>query len=393
MGVERVQFSRPLLGKKELSAAGRAILSGWVTQGPKVKEFEDAFAAYTNAKYACAVSNGSAALHLALLAIGVAPGSAVITVSHSFIATANSIRNCGAKPIFIDIDLDTYNMSPKSLEKCLLKDCRLVKGELRHKLGRVAAILPVHQMGIPCDLGSILALARRFGIPVVEDAACAIGSEIKIAGKWGRIGKPHGDIACFSFHPRKIITTGEGGMITANNRAYDNKFRLLRHHGMNITDRQRHSMKKVIFEKYSISGYNYRLSDIQAAIGIEQLNRLPELLKERREIVQLYQTGLKDIKGIELPSISYRCRPNWQSYPIRLSANLMPWRNRIMQRLLDAGISTRRGIMNAHQEKPYLSGLRLPNSELARDSVILLPIFNGLKKRQIAKVINFFRNA
>ena len=393
MGVELIQFSRPLLGKKELSAAGRAILSGWVTQGPKVEEFENAFAAYTGAKYACAVSSCTAALHLALLAVGVGRGDAVITVSHSFIATANSIRNCGAEPIFIDVDLETYNMSPQALENCLLKDCKFSKGGLRHKLGRVSAILPVHQMGTPCDLEPILALARRFRVPVVEDAACAIGSEIKITGKWERIGKPHGDMACFSFHPRKIITTGEGGMITANNRAYDNKFRLLRHHGMSVTDRQRHSMKKIIFEKYSISGYNYRLSDIQAAIGIEQLKRLPQLLKERREIVRVYEAGLRDIKGIQLPSISYWCKPNWQSYPIRLSVNLMPWRNRFMQRLLDIGISTRRGIMNAHQEKPYLSGLRLPNSELARDSVILLPLFNGIKKRNIEKVINFFRNA
>ena len=391
MGVEMIQFSRPLLGQKEVAAVREAILSGWVTQGPKVNEFEGAFAAYTGAKYSCAVSNCTAALHLALLAVGVGSGDAVITVSHSFIATANSIRNCGAEPVFIDIDLDTYNMSPQALEKCLLKDCKFRNKELKHELGRIAAILLVHQMGMPCDLEAILALARRFSIPVVEDAACAIGSEIKINGRWDKIGKPHGDIACFSFHPRKVITTGEGGMITTNNRVYSDKFRLLRHHGMSVTDRQRHLMKKVFFEKYLMVGYNYRLSDIQAAIGIEQLKRLPELLKERRKIARLYEKELKSLKGVETPYVAQHCNPNWQSYPVRLSGILSRRRNKLMQLLLDKGISTRRGIMNAHQEKPYLSSLRLPFSELARDSVMLLPFYNTLRESLIVRVVKAIR--
>mgnify|MGYP001564946553 CR=1 FL=1 len=151
-----IAFSRPFLGKKEVTAAKDVILSGWVTQGPKVKKFEEAFASYVGSKYACAVSSCTAALHLALLAVGVGPGDAVITVSHSFIATANSIRNCGAEPVFVDIDLDTYNMSAEALEGCLIEDCRIRSGKLNHKLGRVAAILPVHQMGMPCDLKAIL---------------------------------------------------------------------------------------------------------------------------------------------------------------------------------------------------------------------------------------------
>ena len=196
-----IPVAKPYLGKEEARAAREAILSGWVSQGPKVKQFEEDFASYTGAKYACAVSSCTAALHMALLTVGVKPGDAVITVSHSFIATANSIRHCSAEPVFVDIDPDTFNMSISHLESYLQKDCKSRGGRLFHKLGRIAAIMPVHQMGMPCDLSSILRLARKYDLPVVEDAACAVGSRIRFNGKWERIGRPHGDIACFSFHP------------------------------------------------------------------------------------------------------------------------------------------------------------------------------------------------
>ncbi|MFC1620972.1 DegT/DnrJ/EryC1/StrS family aminotransferase [Candidatus Omnitrophota bacterium] len=380
-----IDFAKPFLGEEEAAAARETILSAWVTQGPKVKEFEETFASYVGSKYACAVSSCTSALHLALIAAGVKPGDAVITVSHSFIATANSIRHCNAEPVFVDIDIDTFNMSPASLEKCLRENCGT---------RNVAAIMPVHQMGMPCDLKPILALACKFNLPVIEDAACAAGSEISIDNKktLEKIGRPHGDIACFSFHPRKVITTGEGGMITTNNPDYDKKIRLLRHHGMNISDLLRHSAKKVIFEEYITPGYNYRMSDIQAAIGIVQLKRLPEILSKRKELANLYAEGLKDVSWLKLPHEPLYCRTNWQSYPARLLDNSPMKRDKLMQYLLDAGISTRRGIMNIHQEPAYASNITLHNSELARDTVILLPLFYEIKYEQVEKIIDVIKN-
>src|SRR5262245_15796360 len=200
-----IPIVRPVMDECEANAARRAILSGWTTQGPEVAAFEQEFARFVGAPHACAVSNCTTALHLALLAVGVQPGDEVITVSNSIIATANAIHYCGATPVFIDIETDTYNFDPAQLEAALSP--------------RTRAILCVHQMGMPCNLAAILPIARRRSIAVVEDAACAIGSEILWQDRWERIGRPHGDIACFSFHPRKIMTTGDGGMITTQNAA------------------------------------------------------------------------------------------------------------------------------------------------------------------------------
>lgn len=407
-----IPLSRPFFDGSESREVKKVISSGWVTQGPRVKEFEDKFCKYVNSGYACAVSNCSAALHLALLAVGVKPGDAVITVSHSFIATANSIRHCGAEPVFVDVELDTFNMSVSCLEKILNEDCEAQDGQLYYKeksqiissesplkylnptrLGRVAAIMPVHQMGMPSDLGAILPLAAKFNLPVVEDAACAIGSEIKIGPKWEKIGKPHGDIACFSFHPRKLITTGEGGMLTTNNPDYDKKVRLLRHQGMSMSDMVRHHSKKILFEKYLTTGYNYRLTDIQAAIGIVQLKKLSKLISERKKIAGFYQERLKNIPWLKLPQEPDYCRCNWQSYPVRVLEDAPLSHNELMQYLFKNGISIRPGIMNAHEEKIYMLNISLKNSELARDSVILLPIFNRIKRRQLEKIVKFIKNA
>lgn len=390
-----IPIAKPLLDRQEVRAVKNVILSGWVSQGPKVKQFEGVFASYVGAKYACATSSCTAALHIALKTVGVEPGDIVITVSHSFIATANSIRHCGAEPLFIDIDPGAFNMSPRCLEECLKEHCKVQNSSLRAGSGRVSAILLVHQMGMPCDLNAILTLARKFNLPVVEDAACAIGSEISFDGgkTWEKIGKPHGDIACFSFHPRKIITTGDGGMLTTNHPEYDGKFRLLRHQGMSISDRERHASKKVVFEEYPIIGYNYRLTDIQSAIGIEQLKKLPAMVKERRKLALLYRKKLKDIPWLKLPFEPAYCKTNWQSYPVRVLEGAPLSRDKLMQYLLNRNVSNRRGVMNAHQERPYLSKASLKNSESARDSVILLPMFNGIKEKQIAKVAMLLKNA
>ena len=260
-----IPIAKPFLGEREAEAVRRVILSGWISQGPEVAAFEQEFAASVGATHACAVSNCTNALHLALLTAGVGPGDEVITASHSYIATANSIRYCGATPVFVDIDSDTFNMDPAFIEAAISP--------------RTKAILCVHQIGMPCDLARILAIAEKHSIPLIEDAACAVGSEILWNGKWERIGKPHGDIACFSFHPRKVLSTGDGGMLTSKHKDWDAKFRLWRQHSMSVPDTVRHSSKDVIFETYPEIGYNYRLTDVQAAIGREQLKRLPELIK------------------------------------------------------------------------------------------------------------------
>lgn len=370
-----IPIAKPSLGEPEAAAARDAVLSGWVTQGPQVAAFEKEFAECVGAPYACAVSSCTAALHLALLALGVGPGDEVITVSHSFIATANAVRYCGARPVFVDIDLRTYNMDPTLVEAAISP--------------RTKAVVPVHQMGLPCDMPSILAVAERHGLPVVEDAACAIGSELQVDRKWERIGRPHGTMACFSFHPRKVITTGDGGMLTTQDPALDRRLRLLRQHGMNVSDLDRHRAERVVFEDYPVLGFNYRMTDIQAAVGRVQLRRLPELIARRRELAATYTEALREIPGLEPISAPAYARPNYQSYAVRVTSCYPLSRDELMRVLLERGISTRRGIMNAHQELAYrdFSHQRLPHSESARDSVILLPLFPEMSDDDMARII------
>jgi perosamine synthetase len=381
-----VPVARPHLGQEEVSAAGRAILSGWVTQGPEVAAFEREFAAFVGAPHACAVSSGTTALHLALLAVGVGPGDEVITVSHSYIATANSIRYCGARPVFVDIEPSTFNMDPEQIE--------LAIGE------RTRAILCVHQMGMPCDLKAILDIARKHHISVVEDGACAAGSEIQWQGQWEKIGRPHADVACFSFHPRKLLTTGDGGMLTTADPEVDRKFRLWRQHGMSVPDTVRHSSREVVFESYPELGFNYRLTDIQAAIGREQLKRIPEAIARRRELAMAYRILLADIPGLILPTEPEWARSNWQSYCVRLPEKAN--QRKVMQEMLDAGVATRRGIMCAHLEPAYHdpatwrcaqlgctpggSCPNLANSERAQREGVILPLFSEMTEEQQSRV-------
>lgn len=399
-GERVIPSAKPFVGEEEVKAIREVIRSGWLVQGPKVLAFENAFADYVGSKHACAVSNCTTGLHLALLTVGVKPGDAVITVSHSFIATANSIRYCNAHPVFVDIDLDTYNMSVAKLKECLEKECRtknrkiFYKGRQIEKLARVAAILVVHQMGMPCDLENILKLAKHYKIPVIEDAACAIGSKIKINGRWDLIGKPHADVACFSFHPLKVLTTGEGGMLTTNNPKYDKNFRLLRHQGMSVSDLKRHTSKKLIIEEYPVVGYNYRMTDMQAAMGLVQLKKLLAVVKRRRDIVEQYRKHLSEIPWLQLPVEPDYAESNWQSFAVRLLENAPLSRNQLVQKLRDHKILARIGIMNAHKEKPYLDRCtRLVNSEIARNTVLLLPLFYTMTKVQQGKIISLIKDS
>lgn len=358
---------RPWLDETEAQAARRPILSGWVTMGPEVEKFEREFAQYVGAPHACAVSSCTTALHLALLVAGVDPGTEVITVSHSFIATANAVRFCGATPVFVDIHPETFNMDPALIERAITE--------------RTRAILCVHQIGMPCDLKAILAIARRHSLAVVEDAACAIGSDILWEGRWEKIGKPHGDIACFSLHPRKLLTTGDGGVITTANAEWDRRFRRLRHHGMDVPPTVRHAAKEVVFESYPEVAYNYRLTDIQAAIGQEQLKRLPEIIERRRYMAERYRKGLAAVPEIDLPAEPIWARTNWQSFCVRLPEHCD--QRQVMQHLLDRGIATRRGVMCIHREKAYADTAcpwPLEESEKAQDCGVILPLYHQMSE-------------
>jgi perosamine synthetase len=368
-----IPIIKPVMDEREVEAARRVILSGWITQGPEVAAFEREFAALVGAPFACAVSNCTTALHLALIGLGVKPGDEVITVSHSFIATANAIAYCGATPKFVDIDPATYNIDPAMIADAITP--------------RTRAVMCVHQMGMPCDLAGVLEVARSRKIPVIEDAACAIGSEIRWEGEWQRVGRPHADIACFSFHPRKVMSTGDGGMITTSSTEWDARFRLLRQHGMSVPDTVRHASNEVIFESYPIVGYNYRMTDIQAAVGREQLKRLPEIVAARRAMADRYKTLLARVPGLGVPHEPEYARSNWQSYCVRLPAHAD--QRAVMQRMLDQGISTRRGVMNSHREKPYLNGaapVSLPHSEAAQDHCIVLPLFPQLADADLERI-------
>jgi perosamine synthetase len=370
-----IPIAMPVLEKAEAEAAHEAILSGWVSQGPQVAAFEQEFAALMGAGYACAVSNCTTALHLALLAVGVGPGDEVITASHSFIATANAIRYCGATPVFVDIDPGTYNIDPPRVAEAVTS--------------RTRAILAIHQMGMPCDLPALTDIARREDITLIEDAACAAGSQIRLNGEWEQIGKPRGQIACFSFHPRKVITTGEGGMLTTSDPGFDRKFRLFRQHGMSVPDTVRHGSQQVIFEDYVMVGFNYRMTDVQAAIGRKQLQRLPELVARRRRLAAQYAELLGDIEELGLPVEPDWARSNWQSYCVRLPNRVN--QRAVMQNLLDKGIATRRGIMCSHRAAPYLAQKErhdLRQSEFAQDNSILLPIYAQMNEDAIQRVAN-----
>jgi len=366
-----IPIAKPYLTRDEAQSAYDVILSGWVTQGPKVEVFERDFCDYTGAKYSVAISNGTTALHLAMIISGIGYGDEVICPSMSYIATANCIKYTGAKPVFADVNPETYNIDVVDAEKKITD--------------KTKAILIVHQIGMPADINAFKSLCEKYDLKLIEDAACATGSAYK--GK--KIGT-HSELVCFSFHPRKVITTGEGGMITTFNEEYYKRLKLLRQHAISFSSIQRHSSDKIIFEEHLETGYNYRMSDIHASIGIKQLEKLDWIINERRKIALRYIEGLKDIESIRLPIEKEGYFSNYQSFCIYIKNNNRVSRNELMQKLLEEGISTRRGVMTSHREKAYrddYNDIILPNSEDVADNSILIPLYIPMKDKDVETVI------
>jgi perosamine synthetase len=367
--VIEVPFARPYLRGDEGAAVAAAIASGWVSQGPRVREFEAAFAGRVGAADAVAVSNCTVALQLALYVSGVGPGDEVIVPSMSFIATANAVWQCGATPVFADVDPRTFNLDPASAERAITT--------------ATTAIMPVHQLGLPADMDAFLEIAARHGLALVEDAACAIGATYK-GRPIGSLGPP----ACFSLHPRKVITTGEGGMIAVQDTAVAGRLRRLRQHAMDVSDLARHAAADVVIESYPERGWNYRMTDMQAALGLCQLEALDEILAERRRLAGRYTAALEEIDVLAPPYEPGYAERTWQSYAVTLAPDAPVSRSELMRRLLADGVPTRRGVMAIHEEGAYADvPADLPHTEAASRASLMLPLFAGMTDEQQDHVI------
>jgi dTDP-4-amino-4,6-dideoxygalactose transaminase len=359
---------RPVLGEEEAAAAAEAVRSGWVAQGPRVAEFERAFADRIGAAHGVATSSCTTALHLALLLAGVGPGDEVVVPSLSFIATANAVRYCGATPVFADVDAATGNITAKT--------CEAVTSP------RTRAVLAVDQAGVPCDLDELTTL----GLPVIEDAACAAGSTYR-----GRPAGAGAEIAAWSFHPRKLVTTGEGGMLTLRSEESARRARRLREHGMSVSAADRHASSTVVLEKYLETGFNYRMTDIQAAIGLVQLKRLDAIVARRRALAERYQRLLPGFETVRDPAYG-EC--NYQSFWIMLPDDHPLDRDGLLRRLADEGIAARRGIMAAHLEPAY-AGTRadLPVTERLTRRSLILPLFHEMTEAEQDQVVSVITEA
>jgi len=371
-----VPLAHPSFDRSELELVAEVLRSGWVTQGPKVVEFERAFAARVGAREAVAVSNATAGLFLALHAQGIGPGAEVLVPSLSFIATANCVVHAGATPVFVDVEPRTYNIDPDRIERAIGPATR--------------AIVAVDQLGMPCDMERILEIARRHRLVVVEDAACAAGSRVN--------GRPVGagqHASCFSFHPRKVLVTGEGGMITTDDAELAATLRLLRYQGMSVSDLERHRAQNVLIEEYPVVGYNFRLPDVLAALGLAQLAKLPEFLANRRASAAHYDAALGDLEHLELPMPPPGVEYNYQSYMVRLRGVESATRNRVMDQLQRRGIATRRGQMAIHREPCYREARQadaLEHTEQATDQTLLLPMHAELTRDDLEYVVRELRD-
>ena len=368
-----VPITKPALTEEEAHAPYDSIKSGWVTQGPKVAEFEKAVAAYVGAKHGVATTSCTTGLHLALATIGIGPGDEVIVPSFTFIASANAILYTGATVVFCEVDPRTFNADPADIERRITK--------------KTKALMPVDQIGLGCDIDAINDIAKRHGIDVVEDAAPTIGGTYK-----GRRVGSNAHQTVFSFHPRKVITTGEGGMITTDDDALADKARRLRAHAMSVSDLDRHKADRPILEEYHELGFNYRMTDIQASIGLVQIRRLDELLRIRVAKADRYTRELADLKMVRTPYTPPYATHTYQSYCLDFDRSVD--RDDLMARLLRRGVATRRGVMASHLEKVYrdrVGKVSLPITEEKARSTMLIPLFATMTDDEQSYVIESLR--
>ncbi len=369
-----IPVMKPWLGAEEADAAAEAVRSGWVAQGPRVAEFEAAFAAHLGAGHAVATSSCTTALHLAMVLAGLGPGDEVVVPSLSFIATANAPRYVDATPVFADVDLASQNLTAETVEAVLTPATR--------------AVIVVDQGGAPADVEAIGRVCRERDIVLIEDAACALGSTYA--------GRPSGaaaELATFSFHPRKLVTTGEGGMLLCQSPEVAERARRLREHGMSVSAAERHLSGVAVLERYLETGFNFRLTDVQAAIGLVQLGRLPAMVARRRELAHRYSEAFADLAGVLTATDPLHGTSNFQSYWLLLPPDAPIGRNDLLEALGREKISARRGIMAAHRE-PAFAGhphVPLPVTERLTDDSLILPLYHTMSLSDQDRVIDTVR--
>jgi len=382
-----IPIARTSLTEAEINSVLEPLRSGWLVQGPKVRDFEEKWSTFTGAKNSVAVSSCTTALHLSLAALGFGPGDEAIVPAFTWISTANVVEHLGGKTVFCDINLRTFNIDPTQIESKVSS--------------RTKVILPVHLFGLAADMNPILKIAQKHNLGVVEDAACGFGAKYhgKHVGTFGSTG-------CFSFHPRKAITTGEGGMVTTHDDSLAEKMRRMRDHGAGLSDLQRHQgAKPYLLSDHPEAGYNYRMTDIQAALGSAQMDRAEEIIKERQRLAARYDEALGKLKWLQTPAKLAAYEHGYQSYPCLFrpeeinperTSSIHQKRNEWMDRLFQAGISTRPAthavhMLSFYQQKYGLKPRDFPNAWAANDCSISLPLFHGMTEEEQKKVIEIVK--
>lgn len=373
---DRINVMIPWLGQEEADSVADAIASGWVAQGPRVARFEEEFAAAMQAPFAVATSSCTTALHLALLVAGIGVGDDVVIPSFSFIATTNAVRYVGANPVFADVDAATGNITGETVRTALTPATR--------------AVIGVDQGGVPLDLDDVRGVTDPLDIVMIEDAACGAGSTYK--------GRPVGagaDIAAWSFHPRKLLTTGEGGMITTAREDWAARARHLREHAMSVSAADRHRSVLPPAEEYTEIGFNFRMTDLQAAVGLVQLRKLPQMVARRRELAARYRERISEVAGLRPVRDPGYGTANFQSFWVEVCDEYPTDREGLLEALAHADVSARRGIMSSHRQPPYrdLTPARgLPTTERLTDRTLILPLFHTLTDADQDRVIAVLRN-